>query len=401
MSLGDLTDPRAVEAAIDEFRRLKRGPFLAKYKFGPARDYFLIDRGERFDSKAIAAAAYGFQFPQAGALKADEFSGGEATVRRKLEALGFVVTGPVEVLDPREHSVRAEHDRRTDLWTRLASTGNPADVSATVLNDLRIFYGGRGIWVDKVTTAGVGGSPDGVTVALLHTGSAYPDDVSEDSAIYHYPVTDRTGRDRAEVTATKAAAALRLPVFFISPSRPNAAVRHVRLAWVAAWDDDQGWFFVRFGEHPPLEAPPSGDPATPFAITAPRATARRTLLARKRSPAFKFVVFERYRPAECCVCGLRAIELLDAAHIVGVEYDGTDDPRNGLILCATHHRAFDANMFAIRPEDSQIILGRRQSSLGALGIVRANLSFLSRQPHIDALRWRWDRWKDKPRSGAP
>ena len=75
-----------------------------------------------------------------------------------------------------------------------------------------------------------------------------------------------------------------------------------------------------------------------FTVTAPRELMSRTLKARKRSVTFKFAVFDRYRPAKCCVCGIQVPELLDAAHIVGVEHDGTDDPRNGLVFCATHHR---------------------------------------------------------------
>jgi hypothetical protein len=242
MSLRDLTDPEAVRSAIEEFRTLGRDAFLAKYSFGPARDYFLIDDGELFDSKAIATAAHGVQFPGLGPLKADEFSGGEATVRRKLKQLGFVVTGPkyseTEALDPNASSVRTERDRRADLWSRLIAYHGSSDVSAKTLNDLKIFYGGRGIWVDKASTAAVGGSSNGVTVALLHTGSAYADDLFEDSVIYHYPQTQQSGRDQAEVDATKAAAKLLLPVFFVSSSQPKAPVRDVRLAWVQTWDDD-------------------------------------------------------------------------------------------------------------------------------------------------------------------
>ena len=399
MSLRDITDPRAVRSAIEEFRTLGRDTFLAKYGFGPARDYFLVDRNERFDSKAVAAAAHGTQFPKEGPLKAGQFSGGDATVRRKLEELGFTVTGPEqsaqETLDPNALSVQAEHARRVDLWSRLIAARGPSDVSAATLNDLKIFYGARGIWVDKTTTAGIGGSSSGVTVALLHTGSAYADDLSEDSVIYHYPQTERNGRDLAEISATKAAATLSLPVFFVSYPRPKAPTRNVKLAWVQAWDDDQKWFYIEFGEHRPSELPPNGEPENPFIVTMPREAVSRTSIAWRRSAAFKFAVFERYRPAECCVCGMRVTGLLDAAHVVGVEHDGSDDPRNGLIFCATHHRAFDADMFAIRPNDLQIISGKRQPSLNALGIDRVSLS-LPRPPHIEALRWRWERWKHCP-----
>jgi putative restriction endonuclease len=63
VSFSDISDPQAVRAAIEEFKRLGRPSFLAKYGFGPARDYFLVNGDEEFDSKAIAAAAHGVQFP--------------------------------------------------------------------------------------------------------------------------------------------------------------------------------------------------------------------------------------------------------------------------------------------------------------------------------------------------
>ncbi len=272
MALGDLTDPEAVRAAIAEFRNLGRDAFLTQYGFARARDYFLVDGPDKFDSKAIAAAAHGFQFPILGPLKANTFSGGEATVRRKLQDLNFIVTGPEEMLDATSPSVEAERDRRTALWSQLAAERTPSGIFAATLNKLKIFYGGRGIWVDKTATADIGGSSNGVTVGLLHTGSAYADDLSEDSAIYHYPKTQQAGRDQAEVDATKAAARLLLPVFFISYPRPNAPTRDVKLAWVQTWDDRQQWFYVRFGDQPPAEPPPRGEPETSFLVTAPRET---------------------------------------------------------------------------------------------------------------------------------
>jgi putative restriction endonuclease len=36
-----------------------------------------------------------------------------------------------------------------------------------------------------------------------------------------------------------------------------------------------------------------------------------------------------------------------AAHIVPKNKSGTDDPRNGLSLCRTHHWAFDNGLFSI------------------------------------------------------
>jgi hypothetical protein len=91
MSINDLNDPRAVHAALDEFDQLGRNAFLDKYGFGRAQLYFIVRNGKRYDSKAIIGAAYGFQYPERGARRAIDFSGGEVTVVPLLEGLGFTV----------------------------------------------------------------------------------------------------------------------------------------------------------------------------------------------------------------------------------------------------------------------------------------------------------------------
>jgi hypothetical protein len=89
MSLSELTDPQAVLRAIAEFDEIGRGDFLAKYGFKEARHYFVVHDGKRYDSKAIAGAAHGFQFPAEGALKAAEFNGAEQHAVFELRELGF------------------------------------------------------------------------------------------------------------------------------------------------------------------------------------------------------------------------------------------------------------------------------------------------------------------------
>jgi hypothetical protein len=91
MALQDITDPTAVESAVEEFDELGREQFLAKYGFKKARQYLLEVHGSLYDSKAILGAAHGFQFPDRGPLAWDEFSGGENTTRKKLTDLGFRV----------------------------------------------------------------------------------------------------------------------------------------------------------------------------------------------------------------------------------------------------------------------------------------------------------------------
>jgi hypothetical protein len=56
MALSDLTDPAAINDAVDEFDRIGRDSFLRKYGFGPSRAYFVRREGKRYDSKAIVGA---------------------------------------------------------------------------------------------------------------------------------------------------------------------------------------------------------------------------------------------------------------------------------------------------------------------------------------------------------
>jgi len=97
MGLADVTDPNAVLAAIREADELGRERFLEKYGFGESRQYFLTHEGKRYDSKAIIGAAHGIQHPDMGPLTAHDFSGGERTVQRQLEKLGFTVTMAAQV----------------------------------------------------------------------------------------------------------------------------------------------------------------------------------------------------------------------------------------------------------------------------------------------------------------
>lgn len=123
MALNRLSDPSAVRAALDEFDRIGRSAFLDKYGFKEARDYFIVVGERRYDSKAVAGAAHGYQFPSAGPLRAKVFSGGALTVARKLESMGFQVTRPATVRGalPREVDLLARAE--TEAETQLEASG--------------------------------------------------------------------------------------------------------------------------------------------------------------------------------------------------------------------------------------------------------------------------------------
>jgi len=92
MAFGDLDSKDAVLSAIAEYDKLGQSEFLSKYGFRKSRSYFLILNNNSSDSKAIIGAAHACQFPIHGPLAASDFSGGANTVKRKLEAMGFIVS---------------------------------------------------------------------------------------------------------------------------------------------------------------------------------------------------------------------------------------------------------------------------------------------------------------------
>jgi putative restriction endonuclease len=143
--------------------------------------------------------------------------------------------------------VAAEAGRRHALWTAIKAAGGPDAVTPDLIRNLNVYSGARGIYTDAETTAGLAQTGGAVTVSLLHTGKIYPDELSADGVVYHYPETLRPGKDAQETEATKAAFRLELPVFVIVPSS-NPNLRDVRLGWVTGWNDSSNEFYVAFAD---------------------------------------------------------------------------------------------------------------------------------------------------------
>jgi KAP family P-loop domain len=141
MGPGDVTSRDAVVRAMREYDELGQEAFLAKYGFGRSTKFVVADDGREYDSKALLAAAHGFQHPDEGPLRSSGFSGGEQTTSR-LQALGFTITSPTVVaagvqFRQEDCAVFERYPRRVhwdsenirpedqalfkDIWTRLKS----------------------------------------------------------------------------------------------------------------------------------------------------------------------------------------------------------------------------------------------------------------------------------------
>ncbi|WP_235922156.1 HNH endonuclease [Lentzea tibetensis] len=81
---------QAILSAIKEYDASGGEQFLDQHGYRRARNYFLVHNGREYDSKAIVGVAHGY-LPGRSPLRADEFSGGLATVVPLLHDRGFEI----------------------------------------------------------------------------------------------------------------------------------------------------------------------------------------------------------------------------------------------------------------------------------------------------------------------
>jgi hypothetical protein len=119
--------------------------------------------------------------------------------------------------------------------------------------------------------------------------------------------------------------------------------------------------------------------------------------AQRRDEAFRDIVLDNYDKT-CAVTGQKfvfsdTIEA-DAAHIIGKEFRGTDDPRNGLAMSKSVHWAFDTGIFTISDQYEVIIHPEaKKASVKAFPLFDKDRKQIvlpsdpAYHPHQDALAW--------------
>jgi putative restriction endonuclease len=276
---------------------------------------------------------------------------------------------------------------REAMWAELKALPSWPNVSPGLLREMGIYGGAAGIWLDKATTGSI--SSTGIAVSVLHTGKHYDDDLDEDGVIYHYPTTKRhPSFDKGEIDGVKEAGALKIPVFVIIKKGKN---RQVRRAWVMDHDDTNRLFLFEFGEYQPELFAIEID-KSPFKAKGERRLSVDQVMRIERNPRFKFEVIKKYS-GKCVVTGLNVVEMLDGAHVIPVADGGTDDPRNGLLLSASHHRAYDKHLWSINPKTLLIETRTDGPSLERMRFEVRSLEHLIEKnalPHSDALDIRYE-----------
>src|SRR5262249_48105237 len=143
----------------------------------------------------------------------------------------------------------------------------------------------------------------------LHTGRHYPDDLSDDGVIYHYPETSRPpGRDAAEVRATKNAMVHELPIFAVLPGTTSQNRRSLKLGWVCDFDDENQQFLILFGDETPPTYTKAESVADPFQLLQEPRKKASTIMVRTGQQRFRFHVLSQYG-SKCAVCEIRHPQL--------------------------------------------------------------------------------------------
>jgi putative restriction endonuclease len=131
--------------------------------------------------------------------------------------------------------------------------------------------------------------------------------------------------------------------------------------------------------------------SSPIALFADEVKTYHRTRSRPNQQRFKFACLRRYG-AGCAICDIQRPVLRDATHLVEKRHRGSDDPRNGLVLCALHNRAFDTGLIAFHPTSLAVMLAKGVSP-GELSITRSDLRHLAAHPDAGALSWSFDRWE--------
>jgi putative restriction endonuclease len=264
------------------------------------------------------------------------------------------------------------------------------EIEPRQLREMRIYSGQAGVWRDKPLTGSVSNDNYGVAVGLLDLGSMYDDDFADTGLIYHYPSTKRVGNtDLYKIESVKNCKRLGIPVFAIRASKKSPELRDVFWGTVTNWDDAAEIFIIEFGKNPPDLGVLKTHPPFNLYDDDEQPQSMHQSPSRPGQAAFRIAVISRYGPC-CAVCSINVIELLDAPHLYPKNRNGSDDPRNGLVLCTLHHRALDRGFFAIDPDDLSVVVKQTGPSLEKLAITRNHISHLENRPHVEALDAAWE-----------
>ena len=288
-----------------------------------------------------------------------------------------------------------EIKNREKLWENLSK--NPdGKVPVSELSKVNLPIDRKGAFSPR--DSGLG---ERVSRRILITDTQYKEIIEEGGLNYK---SSKTGKQRQdEIEGMISAMDYQVPIFVIIGNKDDKESRKVKIGLVREYDKREEAFLVDvFDQWPNQEElvfKSEDEDETEFDPYSKDTNRNVTPIETRPGQAkFRFYVVKRYG-AKCAVCEVALKEILEAAHIVPKSEDGVDDSRNGLILCANHHRMFDSNLFAI---DTHYKLDYWKGyNKDNLMIKVENLSRspdMPHPPHINAITERYNMFKKVRRS---
>jgi len=190
--------------------------------------------------------------------------------------------------------------------------------------------------------------------------SEHAQDTIEGSRVLY----DFVSRD-SDNDALKHVAELELPLIYFLQVKKRPVTEYVIFApvYVVGWSDESRCFAVDLSEQKPgdvvspapvvrqLQLHVMRTPQSPSEIRELTKSYAVTSVQRRLYEArFRNAILDAYRD-RCAVCGLHIRALLDAAHVTSDRNPkAAIEISDGIALCATHHRAFDAKILTFDDE---------------------------------------------------
>lgn len=377
MSLSEITDPMAIRQAVNEFDLIGREAFLARYGFSKARRFFLEVDGKLYDSKAVIGAAHGYQYPNRGPLVYDDFSGGEKTVQRKLEELGFHVKVLGPAFDDEVSPYTSERLTVGHIYARehLAATFGITD--ATLNTGVFRPAGTNSIWLF-------------VTKDKTQDRTQYQDRLEGDRLYWQ---GQTSGRTDAMIVAHENRD-LELLLFYRERKyqHPKAAFRFEGHFRYVSHSGAKPSNFVLERLEERIDAPtPVGKEAErfdPTSVEDGRARIMGMVTRRQGQGAFRTALLDAYG-RRCAVTDCSVEAVLEAAHIHPYLGPSTNHVTNGLLVRADIHTLFYLGLVAVDAEYRLMLSPELKDSVynSLYGkVIRLPKSSLAR-PSAAALQW--------------
>ncbi|WP_248960916.1 HNH endonuclease [Sphaerisporangium perillae] len=358
MALSDLRR-EMVLSAIEEYDKLGRDAFLEVYRYGPARGYFLLYDGKRYDSKAIAGVAH--RDVDGRPLRAEDFSGGNATVARALSDLGFEVTRPGDIIDG--HSPQSLLQKIGTLKTAASATPGARKRHQPLALLWALGRVSRG---DDRLVPWRDASP--ALESLLREFGHPGDGLHAEFPVlrlYHHGLWDLPGRNDVPRASGSAAqrwmrqnqplSGLRSWVHDLVTDHPAVRAQIVlRLLDEYFRDVDRDELLAATRLAPePNAITPARDEATLLRDGTPTPSRRTVTTNRVIRDSALAEQIKLVHNHQCQICDIRLTTrrgpYAEGAHIrpLGTPHNGPDEPGNLLCLCPNHHVLFDGGTITI------------------------------------------------------